>query len=189
VREQDDRSRSKVPILGDVPLLGIPFRGERKSDQQNEVIVLVTPYVMETPKDFVNDALRRKEHMKTQGMWSRGWSNSKLADPVMVKPTESVLEPEPEVVEPPARIIRPRGQSRGLMRSPRRKVEPVSIEPIAAAEVAEPEQTVEDTRDENWDPLDDLDPELRKYIKKQDRRWGRKIRRADRRILEEYGIE
>ncbi|MBV6621826.1 MAG: AMIN domain-containing protein [Rivularia sp. (in: Bacteria)] len=47
IQESDRVSVSKVPILGDIPLLGSLFRRTNKTNQRNEVIVLLTPQVMD----------------------------------------------------------------------------------------------------------------------------------------------
>ena len=47
IQESDRVSISKVPILGDIPILGSLFRSTNKTNQRNEVIVLLTPQVMD----------------------------------------------------------------------------------------------------------------------------------------------
>ena len=47
IQESDRVSVSKVPILGDIPLIGSLFRSTNKNNQRNEVIVLLTPQVMD----------------------------------------------------------------------------------------------------------------------------------------------
>nr|WP_155751989.1 type IV pilus secretin family protein [Scytonema sp. UIC 10036] len=47
IQESDRVTVSKVPILGDIPLLGSLFRKTNKVNQRNEVIVLLTPQVMD----------------------------------------------------------------------------------------------------------------------------------------------
>ena len=47
IQETDRVSVSKVPILGDIPLLGSLFRRTNKTNQRNEVIVLLTPQIMD----------------------------------------------------------------------------------------------------------------------------------------------
>jgi len=91
VRAQDNKSRSKVPILGDIPFLGWLFSNDRRGEEQQEVIVLVTPYVLNTPSEIMRDANRRLEHMEVEGMWERGWSDSRLAEP---KQLEDILPEE-----------------------------------------------------------------------------------------------
>ena len=47
IRDRDRTSVSKVPILGDIPLLGSLFRSTNKTSDRQEVIVLLTPQVMD----------------------------------------------------------------------------------------------------------------------------------------------
>ena len=42
------RSRSQVPLLGDIPLIGLAFGRNRWRDTKTEVIILITPSVVET---------------------------------------------------------------------------------------------------------------------------------------------
>ena len=85
VRAQDTKSSSKIPILGDIPFAGRFFRNDRRGEEQQEVIVLVTPYVLNTPSEIMRDANRRLEHMEIEGMWERGWSDSRLAEPKLLE--------------------------------------------------------------------------------------------------------
>jgi pilus assembly protein CpaC len=43
---QMNRSVSKIPLLGDIPILGALFRSQEVRDNQNELLVLVTPYLV-----------------------------------------------------------------------------------------------------------------------------------------------
>ena len=47
IQESDRVSVTKVPILGDIPIIGSLFRSTNKNNQRNEVIVLLTPQVMD----------------------------------------------------------------------------------------------------------------------------------------------
>lgn len=47
IQERDRTTVSKVPILGDIPLLGALFRSTNRQNQRNEVIVLVTPQIID----------------------------------------------------------------------------------------------------------------------------------------------
>ncbi|MEH2106599.1 AMIN domain-containing protein [Nostoc sp.] len=47
IQDQDRTSISKIPILGDLPLIGSLFRKTNRSNQRNEVIVLLTPQIMD----------------------------------------------------------------------------------------------------------------------------------------------
>ena len=47
IQERDTTTVTKVPILGDIPLLGALFRNTQRKNQRNEVIVLVTPQIID----------------------------------------------------------------------------------------------------------------------------------------------
>lgn len=44
-------SRQQIPLVGDIPLLGVLFRRETTSRQRSELIVVVRPYVLNTPAE------------------------------------------------------------------------------------------------------------------------------------------
>ncbi|HEX4120590.1 MAG TPA: hypothetical protein VH619_08245 [Verrucomicrobiae bacterium] len=45
---------SKVPILGDIPGIGLLFHHKIQSDAKTELIILLTPYVVRTPSDLAH---------------------------------------------------------------------------------------------------------------------------------------
>jgi type IV pilus assembly protein PilQ len=47
IRDSDRKTVSKVPILGDIPLLGRLFRKETGSKERTELVVIVTPQIMD----------------------------------------------------------------------------------------------------------------------------------------------
>lgn len=47
IQEQDRTTVTKVPILGDIPLLGALFRSTNRQNSRNEVVVLVTPQIVD----------------------------------------------------------------------------------------------------------------------------------------------
>lgn len=47
IQEQDRETITKVPILGDIPLLNLLFRNRRHETSRNEVVVLVTPQILD----------------------------------------------------------------------------------------------------------------------------------------------
>jgi len=47
IQDSDRTTVTKVPILGDIPILGALFRSTNKTNQRNEVIVLLTPQIMD----------------------------------------------------------------------------------------------------------------------------------------------
>jgi type IV pilus assembly protein PilQ len=57
-------SRSQIPLLGDIPLIGALFRGTDDYTQRQEVIVMLTPHIINEPEETNSDArvddVRRK---------------------------------------------------------------------------------------------------------------------------------
>ncbi len=47
IQETERTNATKVPILGDIPILGALFRSSSTSEQRQEVIVLVTPQILD----------------------------------------------------------------------------------------------------------------------------------------------
>jgi type II secretory pathway component GspD/PulD (secretin) len=57
-------SRSQIPLLGDLPLIGALFRSTNDQTQRQEVIVLLTPHIVDEPEETNSDVraddVRRK---------------------------------------------------------------------------------------------------------------------------------
>jgi type II secretory pathway component GspD/PulD (secretin) len=46
IQTSEEKRRSKVPILGDIPLLGLPFRTEQMTKAKTELLVILTPHIV-----------------------------------------------------------------------------------------------------------------------------------------------
>lgn len=68
---------TKIPILGDIPYLGIPFRRTVKSDTKTELLIFLTPYIVHTPEDL--EASTADEVSRTQLM-HKAFSEKELAE-------------------------------------------------------------------------------------------------------------
>jgi general secretion pathway protein D len=62
IRDSETRGVSKVPIMGDVPILGHLFRSDDNSVDRTELLIMITPYVVRDSRDAraVTDELRRR---------------------------------------------------------------------------------------------------------------------------------
>ena len=86
VRNENTKTDSKVPILGDIPFIGpYLFGSTRSADNRSELLIFLTPYVLNTSEAMANEARRRKDYLDVKGMWTKGWSDSKLADETIVQ--------------------------------------------------------------------------------------------------------
>lgn len=53
VREDDNRlTEGRIPILGDLPLIGGLFRNSQRSRQNRELLIFITPYVLDKNRDL-----------------------------------------------------------------------------------------------------------------------------------------
>ena len=82
VSEDKRKTRSKVPFLGDIPLLGYLFRSDDIEEKRVELMVMLTPYVLDTPEEAYAETARRQASVSSiSNMWVQGWSPSDLAAP------------------------------------------------------------------------------------------------------------
>ena len=63
--ETQSSAESKVPILGDVPLLGNLFKSKSKGKRKTELIVILTPKIIST----VDEATKLTEELKKELKW------------------------------------------------------------------------------------------------------------------------
>ena len=66
VNKDNSITQSKIPLLGDIPLLGWAFKYESHKNDKTELLVMITPYVIES--DDVLDQYIKKFQEKMQGL-------------------------------------------------------------------------------------------------------------------------
>ena len=68
MQEVETESESKVPILGDIPLIGALFRNKRKTKRKTNLLIFLTPHVIDSPDDLQEiykvKMLQREEFMR-----------------------------------------------------------------------------------------------------------------------------
>jgi len=70
---------SKIPFLGDIPIFGWFFSRHADSDDRQELVVLLTPYVLTNPEEALLETERRlKSSDVSNTEWPHGWSESPL---------------------------------------------------------------------------------------------------------------
>jgi type II secretory pathway component GspD/PulD (secretin) len=87
-------SRSQIPILGDLPLIGVAFRGTNDTVTRQEVIVLLTPHIIDKPEDAdshnrVEDVQRKRQGAKKELQWT---SRARLADDLYSQAAQLYVE-------------------------------------------------------------------------------------------------
>ena len=61
IQDQERTTISKVPLLGDIPLLGSLFRSTTKDSERAEVIVMLTPEIVEEDAGLAGNFMPSKE--------------------------------------------------------------------------------------------------------------------------------
>jgi len=62
-------ARRQVPILGDIPIVGLLFRGQVDLTQREEVIVMLTPHIIEEPEE--TNAVMAKADIARKGLGAK----------------------------------------------------------------------------------------------------------------------
>ena len=90
-------TKTKVPLLGDIPAVGRLFQSRSRTGVRTEMLMLITPYIVEDASQAraITDAISNRFGNETRSRWS------KLVDP----PTEP--QPEPPVVQPSHKVQTP----------------------------------------------------------------------------------
>jgi general secretion pathway protein D len=71
-------SESKVPLLGDIPLLGNLFKFTNKSDAKSELLIFLTPHIIQMPSQLA--AMSTKETSQTPMITSTNSFSEKELD-------------------------------------------------------------------------------------------------------------
>tara|TARA_Y100000782_G_scaffold101739_1_gene117666 strand:+ start:2920 stop:4779 length:1860 start_codon:yes stop_codon:yes gene_type:complete len=90
IRTSVSKNERKVPLLGDVPVLGKAFTSTIESEEETEMVLLITPRILNTPKSSVR--LERQDNRFYQQM-NQGFPDPKPAEPRFFKPKTEPLVP------------------------------------------------------------------------------------------------
>ncbi|MDR1889608.1 MAG: hypothetical protein LBQ81_09575 [Zoogloeaceae bacterium] len=86
-------NEEKVPLLGDIPLLGHLFKKTGRGNSRSQLVLLITPWVLENPAE--SDALARKKEEELRQLDRADASRGHLSQG-KTPPRDSVLDPLPE---------------------------------------------------------------------------------------------
>ncbi|MET0389314.1 MAG: type II secretion system secretin GspD, partial [Polyangiales bacterium] len=91
MRDQVRTSRTKIPILGDIPLLGTLFRTTRKDKEKRNLLLFLTPYIIRSPADL--RAIYERKMRERQEFVDRYFvfSNSEYEAPIDYSRTRGLL--------------------------------------------------------------------------------------------------
>ncbi len=83
-----EEREQKVPILGDIPLLGLLFRNNRTTNQRTELLVILTPRVIRSVEDYRELSIQERDEV------------TRLPDEVITNPLMQGLRVKPEQLRP-----------------------------------------------------------------------------------------
>jgi len=79
ILSRNAKSENKIPLLGDIPVLGNLFKFKSTQKQRAELVVLITPYVLMTPSEARAESTRLySANSSRQREWHAGWSDSDM---------------------------------------------------------------------------------------------------------------
>lgn len=67
VATTESEAESKIPILGDLPLLGALFRNKTRSKRRSNLMIFITPHIIDDPDDM-REVMRVKEAQRSEFM-------------------------------------------------------------------------------------------------------------------------
>jgi general secretion pathway protein D len=77
ILSRNAKSDTKIPLLGDIPVIGNLFKFKSTTKQRAELVVLLTPYVLMTPSEARAESTRLySANSSRQREWHTGWSDS-----------------------------------------------------------------------------------------------------------------
>ncbi len=71
IKSADGSSVTKVPILGDIPILGRLFRSNGKSNSKVNVVIYITPYIIKKSSDLATLRVRLAELESVQQQYNK----------------------------------------------------------------------------------------------------------------------
>ena len=99
MQKQEVTTVTKVPLLGDIPYLGIPFRHTVKAEQKTELMIFLTPFIVESANKLKAVTLHEADNAEmTREAFSSDELNKNL-EPLLLLPVDD--EPGPKVVVKP----------------------------------------------------------------------------------------
>ena len=92
VKDNPNNTSTKVPLLGDIPYLGVAFRSETKESDKENLLIFITPTILQdtdfhpTTTDFLQaQPQKRKESLNPNSVWDsskpHNWSDPENTDP------------------------------------------------------------------------------------------------------------
>ncbi len=93
-RELTTAGRGQVPIIGNIPILGVPFRQTSDNTQRTETIVLLTPHIINDDTSLYDESEKQAQDVNRQMLGNRAglqpWGRDRIAQLWYGKAQESM---------------------------------------------------------------------------------------------------
>lgn len=81
--ETTTAAKGQVPILGNIPVLGVPFRRTNDETQRQETIILITPHIINDDTSLYDESLKESEDVTRMQLGNRAelqpWGRDRIA--------------------------------------------------------------------------------------------------------------
>ena len=98
--ETTSASKGQVPVLGSIPILGVPFRKTDDVTSRQETIVMVTPHIINDDTSLYEESLREQEDIQRMQLGNRAglqpWGRDRIAHMWYAKAQEEVAKGDTE---------------------------------------------------------------------------------------------
>lgn len=118
IQDSDSRSRNKVPVLGDVPVLGHLFRSTDDQGQRTELLVFLTPKIIRNPEDARRVSEELRARMRSFAPLMRETPAAPPAAPKPLAPAAGAAAPAAGAPVVPAAAASPGGAVVPVARGP-----------------------------------------------------------------------
>lgn len=106
IRSSEQKAETKVPLIGDVPIVGNLFSSKDDTTSRTELLIVLTPTIVRTVEDYRELSARERDRMRTipdETLMSDLMENLRLTpEELSDRRGETLLGPFPREGEPPA---------------------------------------------------------------------------------------
>jgi general secretion pathway protein D len=103
INDREEKTERKFPILGDIPIVGLAFKGVSTKKQRKELVLLIQPQIVMDDRALFNTDAMEKRRVRAVMQGSEGVVNPPLPENEDI-PTEAQLVPfKLETKKPPSK--------------------------------------------------------------------------------------
>jgi general secretion pathway protein D len=154
ISDKEQNSISKVPVLGDIPLIGWFFKSKVKKKTKTSLAILLTPHIIRTPEDLQAMTIRKNQErqafLRENNVDDHRAIKKYNLDRNLAAPISKAAAPEPEATPTPPPLPTPAPtaapeEASAAPAVPATPAEaPIAIPPVETAPAAPPPPAAEE---------------------------------------------